>query len=151
MMGDLERGDKCVLYYGGHIERSQHINEASAYMLLQDSGRIYDHELRVMLSLSKFPTATIIAIFDACYSAGFLGLPYTHEKDNARMKSPETPSATQMKSQVIEIASTTKFQLSFSEKYRENGEDSGTTHGILTWNLLQYLKGRWSWAFGVGL
>lgn len=41
----------------------------------------------------------------------------------------------------IEISSTTRSQLSFSEKYRENEEDPDTTHGVLTWNFLHYLKG----------
>ncbi|KAG8929137.1 hypothetical protein FRC01_004818 [Tulasnella sp. 417] len=134
-MGDLERGDKCVLYYSGHIEPQQ-TDQASAHMLLPDNGRIYNHEVREWLSLSRFSTATIIAIFDACYSGEFLALPCIHERDGAQPMSSETSSAAQM----IEISSTTRDQLSFSEKYRENEEEYFTTHGILTWNLFQYLK-----------
>ncbi|KIO24233.1 hypothetical protein M407DRAFT_102878 [Tulasnella calospora MUT 4182] len=45
----------------------------------------------------------------------------------------------QMKSHVIEIASTAKDQLSFGDNFKGN-KDSKSTHGILTWHLLQYLK-----------
>ncbi|KAG8915718.1 hypothetical protein FRC00_000957 [Tulasnella sp. 408] len=50
----------------------------------------------------------------------------------------------------IEISSTAKDQFSFSEKYEKSEKDAGTTHGILTWNLFEYLKGGWSWALGSG-
>ncbi|KAG9048048.1 hypothetical protein FS837_000876 [Tulasnella sp. UAMH 9824] len=152
-MRDLERGEKCVLYYSGHIEPErdpQQTDQTSAYLLLPDNGQIHDHEIRVWLRLSRFRTATIIAIFDACYSGGFLALPYTHEKEDARITKIEAPSALPMASQIIEISSTTKDQLSFSERYGESGKDvAGTVHGILTWNLFQYLKGGKTWALEV--
>ncbi|KAG8903501.1 hypothetical protein FRC00_014723, partial [Tulasnella sp. 408] len=71
-----------------------------------------------------------------------LGLPYVLERDHTRMTGSEAsaPPGLQIKSQVIEISATTKSQLSFSEKYRETEEDPDTTHGVLTWNFLQYLK-----------
>ncbi|KAG8977540.1 hypothetical protein FRC05_001398 [Tulasnella sp. 425] len=95
-------------------------------------------ELRTWLALSRFPTTTIIAILDACHSA----LPYLHDKDGKWVNRSEPASEVQMKSQVIEISSTTKPQSSYSAKYPEDQGDSGTTHGIFTWNLLQALKGR---------
>lgn len=140
-MQDLGRGDKCLLYYSGHIELDQPIvEEGSAQIMLQGDRNLSDYELRTWLALSRFPTTTIIAIFDACHSGGFLALPHLLNRDGTWVNRSEPASEVQMKSQVVEISSTTKHQVSFSEKYPEDQGDSGTTHGILTWNLLQYLN-----------
>ncbi|KIO24230.1 hypothetical protein M407DRAFT_102861 [Tulasnella calospora MUT 4182] len=140
-MRDLGREDKCLLYYSGHLELdSSPVGDGSAYMVLRKDEKIHDHTLCEWLRLSRFSTTTITAIFDACHSGGFLGLPYVHERDDTRMTRSKAPLGLQMKSQVIEISSTAKSQLSFSERFRENEEDSGTTHGVLTWNVLQFLK-----------
>ncbi|KAG8951732.1 hypothetical protein FRC04_005753 [Tulasnella sp. 424] len=141
-MQDLGRGDKCLLYFSGHIELDPPPVDGDAHIVLQGDRKLYDYELRTWLALSRFPTTTIIAILDACHSGGFLALPYLHDKDGKWVNRSEPASEVQMKSQVIEISSTTKPQSSYSAKYPEDQGDSGTTHGIFTWNLLQALKGR---------
>ncbi|KAG8907657.1 hypothetical protein FRC01_007612, partial [Tulasnella sp. 417] len=134
-MQSLDREDKCVLYYSGHIEvDSQNTHDGSAHILLRENERIYDHELRGWLQQSRFSTTSIIAIFDACFSGGFLGLPYVHSKNENHMNKTDKAHEQQMTSHVIEIASTAKDQLSFGKKFK------GNTQGILTWHLLQYLE-----------
>lgn len=86
---------------------------------------------------SQSPQSTIIAVFDAANSGGFLGLPYTYEKQKkADAESLMLPTEL-MTSQVIEISSTRKNQPSFSGYF---GTDARVPHGCLTWFLLQYLK-----------
>ncbi|KAG8951733.1 hypothetical protein FRC04_005754 [Tulasnella sp. 424] len=138
-MRDLDRGDKCVMYYSGHIELDPQGGGSSARIILHDDEGIYDHELRAWLNQSRFPTTTIVAIFDACYSGGFLGLPYVHTKGDRHIGTTGGAYGERMNSQVVEISSTSRDQLSFSEMYKE-GEESETTHGILSWHLLKYLK-----------
>ncbi|KAG8951734.1 hypothetical protein FRC04_005755 [Tulasnella sp. 424] len=158
-MRDLDREDKCAIYFSGHIDSPQ-AGQGSARIILRDDDGIYDHELRGWLNQSRFPTTTIVAILDACHSGGFLGLPYVHTKGDRSISTTNGTYGEQMNSQVVsvaiplwrfvpnpidalpkvEISSTSRDQLSFGDKYKGDGE-SETTHGILTWHLLEYLKG----------
>lgn len=125
-MRDLDREDKCAIYFSGHIDSPQ-AGQGSARIVLRDDEGIYDHELRGWLNHSRYPTTTIVAIFDACHSGGFLDLPYAHTKGDRSISTINGTYGEQMNSQVVEIFSSSRDQLSFSEEY--TGEDeSETTH-----------------------
>ncbi|KAG8915719.1 hypothetical protein FRC00_000958 [Tulasnella sp. 408] len=79
--------------------------------------------------------ASAVKVFDHKHHR----LPYVHAKNERHMNKVDAAYGDQMKSQVIEIASTAKHQLSFGKKFKRN-QDAETIHGILTWHLLQYLQ-----------
>ncbi|KIO24218.1 hypothetical protein M407DRAFT_26333 [Tulasnella calospora MUT 4182] len=129
------------------MENSQE-RVGDAYMLLPGHERIYDYEFREWLRLAQFPTTSIIVVIDSCHSGGFLGtqafhdpyirLSYIYKEERKRGDNTETATAAEITGQVIEIAATPKDQKSFGDKFGH--PDSMAIHGILSWNIIHYLK-----------
>ncbi|KIO25614.1 hypothetical protein M407DRAFT_8276 [Tulasnella calospora MUT 4182] len=118
-----------------------------------DMENSQEREFREWLRLAQFPTTSIIVVIDSCHSGGFLGtqafhdpyirLSYIYKAERKRGDNTETATAAEITGQVlsgfkIEIAATAKDQKSFGDRFGH--PDSMAIHGILSWNIIHYLK-----------
>ncbi|KIO23304.1 hypothetical protein M407DRAFT_27219 [Tulasnella calospora MUT 4182] len=102
---NLNRRDKCLVYYSGHIDLNPSTNArtgtSDAFLVIDGNARIYDYEFRSWFSESRHQSTTIISVFDACHSGGFLGLPYLYEDPSGHASGAVVASNLPTRSEVV--------------------------------------------------
>lgn len=131
---------RILFYFAGHGEQvvdSEDLRQNSSKKFTQaivagDGELIFGWELRSWFGSEPHRSVSVTAIFDACYTGGILGLPYTYEigrgiqvRRRSKNKVPIT---------MLEISAARPGQLAFSAHI------AGGFYGQMSWCLVQYLK-----------
>lgn len=134
IMRDLQRHDKCLFYYGGHVELDRSLTDRSTnqYMLLASEERIYGHEFRRWLSQAKYASTIIVVTIDASHSGGFLGLEYSDGISKQTLAAADD----KITSLLIEISAAQKGQSALTRR----SNDRLANYGALTRFLVDFLE-----------
>jgi replicative superfamily II helicase len=123
--------DIVVISFSGHGSDDQYLVTHDADVSDFASTCIALDDLVTLFS--RIPAKTVILILDCCFSGGAGARVFRHGMPTRSIRSPEQALAS--------IANEGRLILTASDPNQEAIEDPATGHGLLTWFLLQALRG----------
>lgn len=141
VMRTAEPTSKIAFFYGGHGEYAEANmmgltdGEESDFqcIIAGDGRRIYGKELRSWFCDARYSSVAVTAVFDACHSAGSMGLPYSYYTKGKTAR-PSKVSRRRIPIPLVQISAAQIDQFAYSRDFADG------YCGQLTHCLIQYLR-----------